>query len=185
MKKYLSILLLALSTVAYGQLEGFTSNNRQVIWQNIYETSLSFDNIKDVISKNKGIFKDIAFSENSIDGLIENVDADYKGAGYTFMGTDILLSNSAIQSHFTIDYKEGKYRVTLSKIEFKTKNTINAGYGLNMMSSNGVNTLEPVALRNGKDEFKSGFEGKFSKTLNYTFKNLFELTKYKKSEDNW
>lgn len=175
------ILLLLFPVLFFSQVENFTANNRQLSWGKIYETSLSKNDLINIL-KSSGKFSITSEDDNSIFGSTKNIMADYKGAGFTTMGTTIYVQNSSIGSNFKIDFKENKYRVTINNI-ILTELVSPIGSFLKTQDPNIA--LEMYVLKNGKDEFRGTFEKRDAKIFNYTFTNLFDFSKYKKSPDNW
>lgn len=84
-------------------------------WQKVYETSFSQNEILSIM-KNSGKFTNIFNDNDSLTGSFSDLMADYKDAGSTTMGTTIYVQNSSINANFKIDFKEGKYRVTITNI---------------------------------------------------------------------
>lgn len=110
---------------------------------------------------------------------------DYKGAGNTYMGTPIYLNENNIYSaNFNLEHKEGKYRVTISNIKLKGLKTtvLSGGFGL---SDDGIEYLESYALTNDKEKIKNRFQGRESKIIDWSFTQLFDITKYQIADDNW
>lgn len=176
--KHFIIFLLLLPCLYLAQKENFTSVNRQIQWQKVYETSFSQNEILSII-KNSGKFTNIFTDNDSLTGSFSDLMADYKGAGSTTMGTTIYVQNSSINANFKIDFKEGKYRVTITNI------LLNELMDLGLGISNTKSPIENYTLKNGKDEFRKTFEQRDARIYNYTFTNFFDFSKYRKSEDNW
>ncbi|MEJ6982394.1 hypothetical protein WG906_18155 [Pedobacter sp. P351] len=116
-----SLLFLTVFSFAQESVNNFTVKDNEIIWQKVYDTPLSFQALTDVI-KSSGLINNIQVAENKISGELKPIDADFKAAGYSEMLTPMYVSRSHIAGFLNIDYKEGKYRVTLSKIEL-TQNT--------------------------------------------------------------
>lgn len=118
--KRLILIFTLLSQWAFAQNNfNFSIQNNQIEWLKVYETNLSRNDIETILKTN-GIFKNLRFSENSVIGEIENISADYKGAGSTAMLTSFYIQNSTIAGQFQLEFKEGKYRATLNGIILKT-----------------------------------------------------------------
>src|SRR5690606_2732900 len=114
--KRLILIFTFLSQLTFAQNNyNFSIQNNQIEWQKIYETNLTKNEVASILKTN-GIFKNISFEENSITGNIEDISADYKGAGSTGMTTSIYVQNSTIAGKFQREFKEGKYRVTMNGI---------------------------------------------------------------------
>lgn len=115
-----SLLLLTFYSFAQESVNNFTVKDNEIIWQKGYDTPLSFQALTDVI-KSSGLVNNIQVAENKVSGELKPIDADFKAAGYSEMLTPMYVSRSHIAGFMIIDYKEGKYRVTLSKIEITQK----------------------------------------------------------------
>ena len=81
--------------------ENFKLEEGNLIWEKVYETELSSDEILKSF-KISGIIKDIDTLGNSITGTIKNLDLDYKGFGKTEMNTAMYISRSYFKSFIFI-----------------------------------------------------------------------------------
>lgn len=168
-----SILLYLLCNPIFSQ--EFMIEDSKVIWQNIYETDLVFQDLLSEVKK-KGIIKEFNQFENSISGEFEDVDADYKGLGYSEMLTPIYVARSYFSGTILIEFKENRYRVTLRNLILTQKYD-------DAISKGGEKTsLDFFALKKNK-EFKKMFLKAPSEILNHTFINLFTIKK--KEDDDW
>lgn len=178
-------MLLIISIFAFSQDLSFRINNKQVEWEKIFNTEKKLSNIKSTLLLS-GKLKFISETENSLIGEFGDFLMDYKGAGFTQMGTPMYLnSNNRYSANFKIDIKEGKYRVTIFNIKFKgmQMSLYSGGVG---MSGNNENNIEEYLLKNNKEQFKGSFNDKPYKILDYSFTNLFDVSKYQNtSNDNW
>lgn len=159
----------------------FSIQNNLVEWQKVYETNLTKNDIESILKTN-GIFKNIDFGENSITGYIENISADYKGAGSTGMNTSFYVQNSTIAGQFQLEFKEGKYRAIINGINLKTTNNLSGG-GISVMSANSTQPLSDYAIKNS--QFRKGYLKSDAKIYDYTFSNLFDFSKYQKKSEDW
>lgn len=181
MKKLL-ILLQFISLVVFGQQENhFIIENNQLEWQKVFESKLKLSNIENII-KGKGIFKNIVFEKNLITGEIENIPADYKGAGKSSWNTSFYVQNTNISASFFIEFKEGRFRVTLNGINLKTINEL-SGNGISVMSANSIQPLSDFAIK--KTKFRKGFLKSDAKIYEHTFSNLFNFNNYKTKSNDW
>ena len=80
-----------------------------------------------------------------------------------------------------IEFKEGKYRVTISNVMYDFSYLSIA----TMEDAKTRNNLEEVALKRGSNDFKNGFLKRDTEVLNYTFNDIFDVSKLKKQDDNW
>ncbi|QIY92255.1 hypothetical protein [Chryseobacterium gallinarum] len=184
MKKILIIVLLNFSIFAIAQESAFIISNKQVVWQRIYESTKSIKEVKNILSST-GKIKFTGEDANTLTGEVSDFIMDFKGAGYTKMGTPMYLSNSSkFSGNFKIEFKEGRYRAMVTNINSKDDKTT-LYYGGISIGDNGENTLEEFALTNDREYFKGVFEGRASKIINFSFTQLFDVSKYTKTDDNW
>lgn len=85
----------------------FSVKNGRVIWQKVYEGKSPLEVLSDIT-----IFDDIIL------GKVVNHLVDYNKHGYNIVNVPE-LARALINSNVFIEVKQGKYRVTLSKIVFK------------------------------------------------------------------
>jgi len=155
MKKILLIFIL-ISSVCLAQTENFEVRNRQIEWVKVYDSNLTYDKIYRLLRQN-GKFTIADSTKNSISGTFENIDADFRGAGYSAMGTNVAVLNATTKGNFVIDFKEGKYRVSLKNLTNKTRSTL-ANSALTLMDANSEYTFEFLGLKNASDEFNNTFK---------------------------
>lgn len=159
----------------------FSTQNNQLEWHKVFEKNLTRSEIEKIVKTN-GIFKNIHSEENSITGDIENVSADYKGAGSSGMLTSFYVQNTTIAGRFQIEFKEGKYKIILNGINLKTSNDLSSG-GLSVMSANSTQPLSYYAIKNS--QFRKGYLKSDAKIYDYTFSNLFDFSSYQKKSEDW
>ena len=67
--------------------------------------------------KDSGVLNNIELKENKITGELKQYDFDYKGARYTMYNAPGGLMTLCRPTGFVVlEFKEGKFRVTLTKI---------------------------------------------------------------------
>ncbi|MEJ1224071.1 hypothetical protein [Sediminicola sp. 1XM1-17] len=181
LKKILIILLVASLRLNGQEIHSFKIENNHIEWQKIFESQLLKSDIEKII-KEKGIFKNITFEEELLDGEIENISPDYQGAGKSSWNTSFYVQNSSISGTFHIDFKDGRYRVTLNGINLKTINDL-SGNGISVMTANSVQPLSDFAIKKG--EFKKGFLKADAQIFEITFSNLFDFDKYELKSEDW
>ncbi|SHH89603.1 hypothetical protein SAMN05421866_4175 [Chryseobacterium oranimense] len=187
MNKIITLVIIFVTTVIYSQEKAFTIVNKQVSWQKIYESTKSALEIKKILMTNGKIkFNNNESDNNNLSGDISDFIMDFKGAGYTRMGTPNYLSNSSkFSGNFKMEFKEGKYRVSISNIKFKgdSWSLYSGGIGV---SSNGDDNLESFALTKDREYFKGQFQGRSSSIIDHSFSDLFDVSKYDiKNDENW
>lgn len=182
MFKYILIVLFFVCPIAFVQVShNFKIENSQLEWQKVYQSKLSKVEIEKIL-KEKGIFKNLNYGETEISGEIENITADYQGAGKNNWNTSFYVQNSSIRGNFHIELKDGRYRVTLNAINLKTINELSDG-GISVMSANSVQPLSDFAIRKG--EFRKGFLKADAHIFEHTFNNLFDFNNHNSKSDDW
>jgi len=128
MKKLLSLLFaLQLSFVAFAQTTSygnFKVANQEIIYQKIFTQ----DSI--TVAKLETYYKSLAYVSNiesKSDGLqfdMSDITVDYKKFQFSQVNTHIVLQTGKYSGKVAISVKDGKYRITISAIQF----TGNLGY---------------------------------------------------------
>ena len=155
----------------------FLPENNQIIWQKIFETEMDFNEQARKI-KESGILVKPEIEENKILGQTKPIDADYKGAGYGEMSTPIYVAQSFFDGFAVIDFKEGKYRVTLKNIMLTQK------YDDGLSKEGEKTSLEAYSIKRGKNEMKGAFAKSPGVILDYTFTQVFTFIS-SESNDDW
>lgn len=184
MKKIILLFTISLSVFITAQESAFVISNKQVVWQRIYESTKTPAEIKSILLAT-GKIKFTGEDTNILTGEISDFIMDFKGAGFTRMGTpSYLTNNSKYFANFKIEFKEGRYRVTSTNIKLKgdSMSLFSGGIGF---TSSGDDNLESYALNNDRELFKTSFDGRASRIINYSFAQLFDASKYTKTDDNW
>ena len=145
-------------------LNNFKIQNGEVIWQNIYETNLSPQELIKRI-KSSGLLEGIEGDSLELTGQLRQLDANYKAAGYSELLTPIYIARSHINGFVVIDFKGKKYRVVLKKI------VLTQIYDDGLSKQGEKSNLEDYSIKNGL--FKNAFKKSPSIILNYTFTNAF------------
>ncbi len=119
MKKIPLLLVFNISILAIAQESAFIISNKQVVWQRIYQSTKTPAEVKNILLTT-GKIKFTGEDTNTLTGEFSDFMMDFKGAGYTKMGTPIYLANSTkFSGNFKIEFKEGKYRATATNINSK------------------------------------------------------------------
>ena len=178
MRKIILITLIVLTSInaeAQDEYDNFKIENRDVIWQKVFETKLSKEEVITYLKEN-GNISYLEISDNKLTGQLTKVEADYKGFGKTEMGTTIYIARSFFNAFTIIDFKDNRYRVTLKNIRLIQKYS-------DALSEEGQKTsLKTYAVKNRKPLLRNSFKGSPSGILNYTFTKIFTATK---GSDDW
>lgn len=170
------VLTVIFTIKAQETVNNFLPVDNETIWQKVYETTLNFKQITNNI-KSSGLFENFEIGENKVTGNIKPIDADFKGAGYGEMVTPMFIARSFFAGFVIIDFKDGKYRVTLKKIVLTHK------YNDTLTEQGEKSSIESWSLKKGKNEFKDTFAKTPSKILDYTFSKRFDFSEKKNNED--
>lgn len=150
-------------------INNFYAENNEIMWVKVFsDSSLTFNKLVDRI-KSSGLLVNIDISEDKITGNSKEIDADFKGAGYSEMLTPMYISRSHVNGFLIIEYKENKYRVVFKNIVLIQKYS-------DALAKQGERTkLETFGLKKSKNEFTGAFKKSPSAILNFTFLSKFEF----------
>ncbi len=156
--------------------KGFKISNSQLIWQKVYESTETIDQLTTRL-KEDGNVKNIEVTDHTIFGNLDDLYADYQGAGYGRAVTPMMLLSQQIICTVTIEFKTNKFRVTIKNM--KLKNT--SPTPLSPVGE--VEPIETYVLKKKGTQFKTGFLNACATILNHTFNKIFENKI--EEEDNW
>lgn len=182
MKKVLFLFVL-ISGFAFGQMENFVIENNQVRWNKVYETTKTFDELKEAVRSNAKL-KITSETENSLTGEFSDLVMNYKKAGFSYMSTPMILNETnAYHGGFKIDFKEGRYRATITnaKTGGKTLSVYSGGIGLGSQ----INTTMEIMALNNKGEVRKAFPKVAGKILDTTFTDFMDLNTQNTDDSDW
>jgi hypothetical protein len=175
MKKFILCLTVSLVFIASKNNNthyGFNIKDNNLIWESIYECD-SASIISQV--KKSGILTNIQVGADFISGEVQDIKADYFGAGFKRALTPIYVANDFFGGKALISFKGSKYKVTLKDI-FVVKGTTDA------LGRAGTKTkLDDYALKKG--DYKNLFKKDAAVILDYTFEKLFTFRDDSDSSD--
>lgn len=171
MKRLATIIL-----VLYGylgncqELGNFMIENNQLVWQKVYETDADKSTIESSI--NSKIKERFTVEEDQITGRIikSNFKAYLKSLGMSSVNTAIILWRGEYDATIRLEFKEGRYRVTLTDIR-------NYEYSLGESS-------ETQSAINRKGQYKGLWKNNVGKYLDLCFEDLFAVKEVNQS-DEW
>lgn len=179
--KTISLLLIFLVTTINAQID--TSHNfnlsesLNVNYQQIFKAqNITAEAFKSEIIKQTNI-KNVEINDNTITGQIVDLKVNKTEDG---PATPIFLRED-FNADFTIEFKDNKYRVTITNIVFIDRQSLLAYNSDNaeVLKTN----IEDLVVKKKKQKFKT------SKTidaaLNYTNLHLTKLFTYKQTKDDW
>ncbi|UIR56825.1 hypothetical protein LZQ00_03165 [Sphingobacterium sp. SRCM116780] len=183
MKKLLLFICVSFNyLIAFGQLEAnnfIVTPEGRVNWQKVYENKdVTFDDLVNTVQSNVK-FSDIQIKENKITFLGTDIKTNPSEVGFSRMTTSFYALGE-IKAFFTIDYKEGRYRIT----------AVNISSNVPVVSLSRINTQgldyeqtpieESVGNGNG---LKKGFIKKESLIMSHAIESQFKIVK--QTDDNW
>ncbi len=161
------ILFIFISAGAFGQ-EHFNIENNQIVWQKVYETELNKEDITQLLKKDP----ELSSIAESLTGTSNPLKLDCEQTQPIFM-------QDQIQYFTAIDFKEGRYRVTIKKIELLPSNSVSL-YGVET-SNNPVPYEDFQVKKNG--DLRTG---KMLQNSRECLENYFQKKfNFKKSSDDW
>ena len=171
------ICVFSFSIKAQEAINNFSPDNNKIIWQKVFETEFNFYQLTDK-TKKSGVLEKLEIGKNQILGQTKPIDADFKGAGYSEMSTPMYIARSFFDGSARIEFKDGKYRVTLKNIMLTQQ------YDDGLSEEGQKSTIEFFGIKRGKNEMKGAFKKSPSVILDYTFTNSFRF-KLTGRDDNW
>ena len=147
------LLLIASSVKAQEPVNNFQVTNGEITWQWYYPTTMTFEQLQEEV-KDSGLLKNIEIANNKIRGDVKSIEVS---------NTDY-LGMSNYYGFAVIDFKDGKYRVTLKNI---TKRSFE------------INNSEKISLEfsvlNKKNELRDIFLGSPALMLHKAFFKKFDF----------
>lgn len=184
MNKILFFTLLICSNIISAQIENFTLENRQVTWNKVFETPKTKEIIKNEIEGRNNL-KITSVTDNSIVGEFSNLVMNHKKAGFSYMGTPIILNETnKFNGSFKIEFKENRYRATIWNLSSKGLNTTLYSGGIGMGSEIST-SFEELLLKSNREEFRKNFYKVNGKILDTTLIDLMDFTVETIKNDKW
>lgn len=184
MKKLFLFTIIFCSQIALAQMENFTLTDRQVTWRKVYETTKTKEDIKVTIASRNNL-KITNITDSLIIGEFSNLTMDYKKAGFSYMGTPIILNETnKFFGSFKIEFKEDRYRASIWNLTSKGMNTAlySDGFGI---SSELTTSLEQLLLKSNRVEFRKNFYKTNGKIIDVTFNDLLDFNSEVLKDDKW
>lgn len=179
-KLILILILIPFACFSQSETNNFKIEGSEFIWQKVYDTRLSFDDItKELRAKGELSITDIDKDGSSISGDFSEIKPDVKGAGLKDMSTPMYASRTVMSGNFRIDFKEGRYRTTVSRVKVVFMDQLQITRTVNDYS-----WLAYFGVANNKIDPK--FLKKGAKAFDYTFNRMFDTSvPVIKSNDDW
>ncbi|WP_316810857.1 hypothetical protein [Pedobacter heparinus] len=151
------------------QETGFKIENYELVWQKVFDTRMQPEQIERYFRRS-GIFKQIDAGTNELRGFLSYFNA--KGAELSTILTPY-TRNTLFAAFAVIDFKTGKYRVTVKKIMIK-----------NYYAEQNVKfSYDDLAFKSNQYEMKPSFLKKEAKVMDEVLTRMFSLNVA--GQDNW
>ena len=168
--------LVMTASLLNAQTNNFTVADSKAIWQKVYETELSYEDIFNLILNN-GSFTDVIDNDGKITCRILSEVINFKSLGFKRSELPIYALASTFTSFCTIQVKDGRYRATVENI-ILTENTSGG-----ILEKGTENPIETWAVKNGAmTKMFSGVPSRFYDTY---LTNKFTLQGKSYMNDEW
>lgn len=171
-------------------------DDKDLVWQKVFFDDASVEDIVSMLSTNT-YFSNIQVASDVISCNVEIPKPKYEAVGFKPSNIHLNARNAPIKGTVRIQFRPGRYRVTVSNIFFglsnasKTLNVLNGGYvGMkvnetqsNRPAATGWNTLNTIYL-NSKKKVKESFYKGMAQTIDYHFNEAF-LSKSMNGSEEW
>ena len=117
MKRIIILLLALMPIVASAQGLVIDHEEKKVIWSEIRESDVTFDDAFEYILAYR-ILDNVVTHNNMIAGDIVPVYLDYESAGYGRMKVPLYLSNGKFACRIILRFKEGRYMAEATDLRF-------------------------------------------------------------------
>jgi len=171
MKKHIYTLIFFVFVVsalhAQDTIRGFIYTNDGLLkWQHEFSTTDSIDQLCNYMIENR-IITEYSIINQRLSGILNQLPANYKLAGFSKAKTPNYLMAYDFTANVLVQFKPGKYRVTLSRIRLVNN-------GSNYSFTNPSDYLEEFATN--KRGISSAFKRASATILDSTFVNYFTIT---------
>lgn len=160
MKKLLLFIFFPIAALCQ---EPLTINNGEITWQKIYETDLSKEELKNSIKSNA-----------TLNPIAENFSGTANAVSLDCQKTIPIYLEGKIQFFALIEYKEGRYRVSVSNINVIPNQTMEL-WGVRETEAG--KPLEDYQVRNNGEFRKNNMATNTRECIENYFVDLFYFTK--------
>lgn len=176
--------LLYISIYSQDKYKNFILENNRVFFQKVYEVpGKSASEINKLFYNLINSNKCLSYDRDITNFNLSNFKIDYKKYGYSYMDITLYISQSLFNANGKVDFKDGKYRVTLFDISYTSENEFTLG---------GVTTklehepIEGTIVKNNKALFRKSQQDNIALMSNnfndlFDYKNITEVI----GGDNW
>ncbi|QZE15289.1 hypothetical protein K4L44_05500 [Halosquirtibacter laminarini] len=175
MKKILLLWLCCIPCLIFAEnreKDNLSIEKGKVVWQKIFTTPYNMEKTKALLLTHVAA-EEIKEFDNKIVFSCNKFHFNYQDAGFGRAKAPLYYQNMIGSAFVTIDFKEGKYRVTVRNIvleEFKVE-ALTPSYHSHISS----HYLEEFVLKKKNSAFKAKFYKYDDPILNTTFAKMFQL----------
>lgn len=151
----------------------------QLIWQKVYDTDMTFEQLSQAV-KASGRFDNIEIGSDVIHAELEYQSPLFQSLGYEIGFVPIYVSRNDIGGNATIQYKEGKYRVSMTDINYYQ----NEDDPFDKMGT--IRDIEYYIYKEKKGKIRKAFNEKAQHITSYTLDQSFVFdTAAILTDDDW
>lgn len=177
MKRFITLLCCLVCIQAYAQHSFSITPERKVIWQKVYEAPINISKYHQWMF-NSGQYHDIAMTDNTITCWLNESPINYQKHGYDAMSDiSMQIRDNNIKGFITIQFKDGRYRVTIEQMQFIHK------FDSSLYRKGEVSHME--LLINAKGTFRKMAEANTLVVLDVIFTDMFEYKQPTHLNDEW
>lgn len=158
------IFLILANTMAFAQIE---ADNGQVVWRTVKEYEGNSESLLKQL-KFSGKFSNLELLENTIIGKFTNAPINFQGSASMY------LMASNMMGSFIIQFKEGRYRITVKNLQLKSQTSVG------VFDEGSIEAIEKYAI-NANGEFRKRFKSRDLSILEDNLSKLFEFSQ----KDDW
>ena len=163
MKRTISLISLLLVCLCAHAQDCFSVQDGHVIWQEVYQSDMDSLAVAAALITNGKVSNFVGIPG----GLTCKIDphyVDYEGAGFLRRQVATLLLGCPMEARAVIEFREGRYRVTVSEITFLP----------GAVTYLGVSHIEDFTTRDG-DFNRSFYSTHADAVIDYDINSIFEL----------
>lgn len=177
-KSLFTIIFIFMGIIASAQIDNYSVSDGIIVWQKIIEKSISIGEAAEALAQS-GDFYDIIINDEKQTIVCKSFPKriDFKSMGYNRMNIPMYIRDCDMEYHATIQFKKGRYRVSVDNIAFIQRAT-------DYLSEKGERTsIEAYAI--GKNGINDIFKGVASVLINGHLESVFQFETKGYLNDEW
>jgi hypothetical protein len=171
-----TIFILSVLSIFSQEIKNFKIIEGDLVWQKVYDIDIPQEKLTNFLTLG-GYFEKIESIEGVISGNIRTFEVEVNGTGYSKGSLPMYVTYNDIFCFASIEFKPGRYRVTVSHINLIKKWDDPLG------KKGEIDDLETFAVSK-TGEFTANFVKKPSIVYDFNFNKIFEY-KETKNVGNW